>query len=203
MFPPLRSWLPWTVGLVGVLLALFVFAWRRPVPPKIDPATQHVIDSLRVTADGFRHQADSALGVVRIDTIRAAARVVTKTKVVADAAALGRLADSLARVADSAATWQRAYTVRTLERDTLQVALALADTALLFERDARGQLQLLYAQDTARRAALERVSAGLQRDIARLQQPCKLIGPLPCPSRTVTLIAGAALGLVATRALGR
>lgn len=202
-----------TVKLAGVgvlafavlVAVLFVAdSCHREPGPKIPVETQATIDSLRFTAEAFRRMADSSQRIVVYDTIRSVVIQRVAAKAVETSARLGTTADSLARLAkDSAALWERAYNVRTMEADTLRLAVAQLDTALAYERNARRTLGMVYGADTLRRITTERVNADLQTAISHLQQPCRVLGPIPCPSRSVTLVlsvtAGAAAGYFLAR----
>jgi hypothetical protein len=211
------------ISLAGLVIIFLVIAFAvkscAPAPrPKIDPKTQKSIDSLDATKPGFEKQKDSLITVVKHDTIfakaadKASAEANTRAeRSRASAVASGKRADSLAAVArahaDSALLWRNAYEQRTMQADTLTRTVAEKDSALtaehaafLHEQDARIGLGRLFGADTLRRLAIEKVNKGLEDDIKKLQQPCRIVGPIPCPSRTVVGLLSATLGAVAGRA---
>lgn len=202
-----EAWkIPALLLIIGLLAGVLTVKSCRPEAeaPKIPIETQVTIDSLRRTAEAFRRMADSSQRIIVYDTIRSV--VIEKVAIATTKAGekLGARADSIAAVArDSSALWESAYRVRTMEADTLRLAVSQLDTALAFERAARRTLGQVYGADTLRRVAIEHVNADLQDAINHLQQPCKVIGPIPCPSRSVTmvlsLVAGAAVGYIAPR----
>lgn len=173
---------------------------------KIDAKTQRSIDSLAATRPAFQRTKDSIITVVVHDTVHAAVVYRTSIATGARAEASGRIADSLGSLArlhaDSARLWRAAYESRTREVDTLKLAVVQLDSAYRYEHEARIALGTLYGADTIRRIAEERVNAGLIRDISRLQQPCKVVGFIPCPTRTVTMVV-TAVAIVGTEALVR
>jgi hypothetical protein len=209
-----------TLLAIGAIIVL-LFGRCTPTPgPKIDPKTQRSLDSLALTAQQFKMQRDSLLLHIKHDTILsityqhdAAVANQSAERSRASAVAAGKRADALAKeaaaahtAADSAAKYHAALDERTRERDTLLVAVAAKDSAYKAqvaatakEHSAFVNLSTAYGADTTRRVALERVNAGLVKDIARLQQPCKLIGLVPCPSRTVTGLISAGVGYLAGR----
>lgn len=195
-----------TIGVI--IITIFALRSCHTTPgPKIPERTQREIDSLANAKPAFEHVRDSIIRIVVHDTIRATIvdRAAERTRVVA--AQAEHRADSLATMArahtDSAILWRQAYDARTVEADTLRLAVAQKDSALRYERDARVGLSLLYGADTLRRVAVERVNADLVKAIKRLEQPCRIIGPIPCPSRTVTAIVVGSAAAVAGWEVGR
>jgi hypothetical protein len=194
---------------VIALLLLWVAAksCARPDPPLIPAHTQQTLDSLRITAPGFRARQDSVLRTVIHDTIIETQFVTRAATALGAATTSGRAADSLAILAQRSDSlslgWRRAYTARTVEADSLRVATRVLDSALMAARDARTGALLLYAADTVRRVAVERVNADLVESLRTAKQPCKFIRLLPCPTRTVTFVIGTALGAGAATALLR
>ena len=191
------------LGIAGVVAAIFavgylVKGWGGSSAPKIDPKTQHSIDSLTVTKPAFDSTQKAAAQRVAHDTIVTIIHDKASNVALAAARTAQARADSLAteasRAADSATAWHRAYDARTTEATGLRVAVAEKDSALTSERDARITLARTYGADTLRRIAIERVNRGLQDDIAKLEQPCHIVGPIGCPSRTTTGVIAALLG---------
>jgi hypothetical protein len=195
-----------TLLALGIILVLWLGRCAPTPGPKIDARTQALLDSLKATNAQYAARKDSIITLVRVDTVRAGAQDAAAERSRADAAAAGRVADSLAVAArtaataqDSATRWRAAYDARTRERDTLLVTVVRKDSAYRSERDAVTRLLTVHLDDSTRLAGTERVNAGLVKDIARLQQPCKLLGPIPCPNRTVTGLVSAGLGYLAGR----
>jgi hypothetical protein len=161
--------------------------------PKLDPKTTRTIDSLDRTAPEFRDRRDTVL-------LRAAKETVTAVRYVAASSDAERRARVSQRQADSLAAvgtvWKEAYESRTDEAVELRSTVALKDSAWRSERSSRISFQTLYAEDTLRRRATERVNASILRDVAKLERPCR-IGPLPCPDRRAVAIGSFVLGAVA------
>ena len=173
--------------------------------PKIPPATQKTIDSLIVMKPAFVHTQDSLKTVVVRDTQRAMMAEKAARLAIASAQRARSVADSFAQIArtvtDAGQSWHTAYDERTVEADNLRVAVAQKDSAYRDERDARQGLQKLYVSDTLRRVVVEKVVVDLTDAIKHLQQPCRIVGPVPCPSRTVTFVlAGIGGALVGHKA---
>lgn len=195
------------LGIVGVILGIIVLTLTLrgchvDPGPKIDPATQHSIDSLKITKPAFDSTQHAAAQAVARDTIVTVihdrASNVTLTEARTAQARADALAIEAGRATDSATAWHRAYDERTIEAGKLRTSLAEKDSALTSERSALFRLSGAYAADTLRRLAIEKVNRGLVDDIAKLNQPCRVIGPIPCPSRTIVALAsgvgGALLG---------
>lgn len=187
----------WPMAAVIVVAAVFAAAWIfrscAPEPaPKIPPALQRQLDSLAATATAFEHEKDSLSKIVRVDTVHTIIVNKQAEATKAQAVSLGAKADSLATEArkaqDDADLWEQAYKYRTEERDSLQSAYTQKSNALDSEIEARRKLTVLYVADTLRRNSFEQANAGLQTAISKLEQPCRLLGPIKCPSRTVTMV---------------
>jgi len=199
---------PTTAGLVVVIVALSVAlafsSCPRPDPEsgKIPAELEKTADSLEATRPAADDRRDSVVRVVVVDTARA-----RKAEALAKAAKLEaegsrKQADSLARLAstsaDSAALWRQAYERRTEEADQLRTANAAADSALQAERSARVNLQGLFnAAEARRRTAEEVVIPGLRQAIAQLEKPCRIVGPIPCPSRKTSAVLATAATVAA------
>lgn len=202
------------LGLSAILIGALVIGFMvkscaREPGPKIPPKVQQSIDSLKITKPTFDSVARAGAATVARDTTRAKGYKTQATRTEITARGETVLADSLAlvatraRSADSAAlSWQSAYEARTREADAWHATAVRNDSAYLAERDARTQLAALYGADTLRRIATETVNTDLQKAIAKLQVPCRIIGPIPCPSRTATFVGSVVLGAVAARAIG-
>lgn len=193
-----------TVAALGTLcVVLFVALLFKGCgggrAPLIPPATQHTLDSLRATAETAARSRDSALTVIKHDTliaVRVERRVDTLR--VRDTV-LQRRVDSLAVIAaahpDSAPLWRSAYDAARVQIDTLHAALAAADTAIVHERAARITAQDLYANTARRLTVTEQANAQLEAALKRAVPACKVLGLIPCPNRTVAFVAGGILGV--------
>ncbi len=197
--PSTVGWM--TVSATLALVLLFSTCPRPDPKEKVPAKVQKTVDSLEATRPAFDDRRDSVVRVVTIDTARAvrAERLARARRDSAEGAR--KEADSLAALArssaDSARLWHEAYDRRTAEADQLRSSNAAADSALQAERSARVNLgQLLGASELRRRQAEEVAIPGLERAIAQLEKPCRIVGPIPCPSRRVAFLAGA-LGAVA------
>lgn len=197
---------PTTAGLVAIIVALagaLVFtSCPRPDPAeKIPVEIRKASDSLKATRPEAEHRRDSVLRVVAVDTARAvrAERLARAAKDSAEG--FRKRADSTATQArlygDSAFLWRSAYENRTEEADQLRTALSSSDSALQARTAAGANLRLLWLDSEARRRKAEEVVIpGFERAIAQLEQPCRILGPIRCPSRKAVLI-GATLAMVA------
>jgi hypothetical protein len=189
----------WTLILIGAAIVLLFgidYCARRDPAPKIPPKVQRSIDSLDVTRQAFNDHRDTVI-------LRAATETVTAVRYVVASADVERRARSSARRADSLAAlgtvWHEAYDARTAQVVELDSALTLKDSAWRSERASRISYQSLYADDTLRRVAIERVNGDLRAAIGKLDRPCRVLG-ISCPSRTAVAIGGAVLGAFVARA---
>lgn len=195
------STLGWATVSGALALALVFSSCPRPDPDKVPAPVQKTVDSLEATRPAFDDRRDSTVRVVVIDTARARKAETVAKAATARAEGLRKEADSLAAQAvasaDSALLWRQAYERRTAEADQLRTANAAADSALQAERSARVRLGQLFSESELRRRQAEEVAIpGLERAIAQLEKPCRILGPIPCPSRKVSFLAGA-IGAVA------
>lgn len=200
------------LSVAGLVVVILLVAWalkscEAPDHPKIPPQDQTTLDSLKRTDSSFHRQQDSIITIIIHDTVKANAVNASAEKSKANAAVIGRQADSLAKLAevaktaaDSAREYHNAFDARTRERDTLLVTIVKKDSTLRVERAVASGWRDLYVADTARRVATEDINRRLQRDIARLDTPCRIVGPIPCPSRTVVGVVSAVAGVLAGRA---
>lgn len=204
------------LGLAGAFILVLLVAWAlrscQPTPPpKIPPKVQKSIDSLATTRPSFDSAAVAGRQEVARDTTRATGFKKQGTQAEATANFAKITADSLAASAarthasdSAAAAWKDAYDARTREAEAWHVAAVRNDSAYQAERDARVRLAGLYAADTLRRIATEKVNGELQDAIKKLQVPCTVpgtFGKVPCPSRTVVMVGSAGLGLLAGKFL--
>lgn len=197
----------WTLRGLAVIVVALVLALalkscqRSDVGVKIPPRLERTLDSLDATAATFKAARDSAARIVASDALESArlTRVARIARVESDG--FRRAADSIAVLAsaqaDSAALWREAYDARTTEATQLRVALDTTETALKAERAARANVARLWQNAEIRQRELEHVTDGLRSAITRLEKPCRIVGPIPCPSRTVSAVGGVMLGVVA------
>lgn len=168
---------------------------------KIPEKLERKLDSLAVTAPAHQDRQDSIIRVIVVDTIAARRHAAAASAAKRDAEGSRQRADELARQAsaeaDSARLWRQAYEARTEEAAGLRVSLAQTDSALAAEKSARAAALVGWRSETSRRMALEDANQGLRAAIARLEKPCRIVGPIPCPNRTVSFVAGVTLGVVA------
>lgn len=203
------------LGIVAIAAAVLGLAWMfkscQPEPaPKIPPKTQRAIDSLTMTKPSFDASQVAGRQQVARDTIRASVQKRQASQAEASANFAKLTADSLAQTAaalhsaDSAAlAWKEAYDARTREAEAWHVASIRNDSAYRAEHDARVAMTALYEADTLRRHAIEAVNLDLQKAIKKLEAPCRIVGPIPCPNRTVTMVGSVILGAVAGAAAKR
>lgn len=197
---------PTTAGLVAIIAALavalvFSSCPKDPDEGKIPKALEKTADSLEATRPAADDRRDSVTRLVVIDTARARKAETVAKAATARAEGLRKEADQLAAQAvasaDSALLWRRAYERRTEEADQLRTANAAADSALQAERSARLRVAQLFSDSEARRRTAEEVVIpGLRSAIAQLEKPCRILGPIPCPSRKAVLVI-ATVGTVA------
>lgn len=192
------------IGL-GVLLA-FQSCRDSDPGPKIPPAVERRIDSMAITKPAFDSTQAAGRAEVGKDTTAALLARVRAARVRDSALFAQRLADSLgaaaarAQTSDSAAVaWMLAYEARSEEAARLRVSNDSLESAYRSERSARLTLSVLYAKDTLRRNATEKINADLREAITRLERPCRIVGPIPCPNRTVSALLGAAAGAAAAK----
>lgn len=172
---------------------------------KIPAELERKADSLAASRPAFEERRDSVVQILVRDTLESR-RLARAAKAARDSAEGSRLrADSIAALAssqrDSAALWRAAYDARTQEAEQLRRSLDSAQAARAAELLARAELTRLWGEAERRRQlAEETVIPGLRDAIARLEKPCRLLGPIPCPSRRASALAGAAATLAAIAA---
>lgn len=172
---------------------------------KIPPALERTADSLEAGRPAFEERRDSVVRVLVRDTLESR-RLARAAQAARDSAEGSRQrADSIASLAasqrDSAALWRQAYEARSEEAGQLRRSLDSAQAAHSAELLARARLEQLWGEAERRRATAEEVVIpGLRQAIARLEKPCRLLGPIPCPSRRASALAGAAAALAAVAA---
>lgn len=195
-----RLKIKWTVPTLAIIavalaVALAVKSWPHSDPQKgkVPPQIAKTSDSLKVTRPEFGARRDSVLRVVVVDTIRAARAERAAKAAELKAEGFRKAADSIAALAraqgDSSFLWKFAYDNRTNEAEHLQFSLDSTKSALASERSARVSVEFLRGDAERRRKIAEETTIpGLERAIAALEKPCRIVGPIRCPSRTVTAV---------------
>lgn len=196
-----RKALPYAVLMVAVIALAIGYLFKscsRDPGEKIPARVTKTIDSLDRTAPGFDSSQKANITRVIHDTIQSTHFQEAARNAEGRARLAQSRADSMALVAstaaDSATAWRGAYEARTREAEELRVSVAQKDSALARERGALLHLSDAYRADTLRRIAIESVNRDLRIAIARLEVPCRIIGPLRCPSRTTTAVLSAITG---------
>lgn len=191
----------WTLPMVVIAIlgaGLAFKSCQKPTPTdNLTPPEHKTIDSLKNTQPTFAKTQDSIIHIVVVDTQHAAVSRKAEIAAKASAARAEHRADSIAAIASSMADWKSAYDARTQETVGLKLAVQHADSIAADERDARIKLSTAYGADTLRRVAIEKLNVGLVKTIGELQRPCKIVGPIPCPSRTVTAVLSGIGGAIA------
>ena len=100
---------------------------------------------------------------------------------------------------DSTAVWREVAHLAIARGDTLERALSLADAEARYERERANRAEERAENETRRRIIAEDAAAQLANVIEDMEPKCR-VGPLPCPSRTVTaLITAGATGYALAR----
>lgn len=192
--PSTVGWLVVTGALAAALVASH---WpRSEAGEKVPASIAKTADSLKVTRPAADNRRDSLVRSAAADTMRAV-RAERLAKAARDSAERFRkAADSAAALArvygDSAFLWRDAYENRTAEAGQLRTALDSAEAGNRAMTSAAASLRLAWLDaDARRRQAEEVVIPGLERAIRQLDQPCRIVGPIKCPSRRVSFVAGA------------
>lgn len=168
-------------------------------------------DSARVHAERERdsirraesHRADSLARATseRLESLAAAQREVAR-----EAARLRSMIPAPdTTVRDSLRYWRATATSALAEVGALRAAVATQDSVSLVQVGRIARLTADAQMDAARMAALERENMTLARRLA-LNPPareCRIAGLLPCPSRTSSALAGAALTLLVMQTVDR
>lgn len=198
---------PALVTIIAVLaIALGLKSCERSPEAKIPPALQKTIDSLATTAPAFVAHRDSVIRVTVQDTTAARKANARADAAIATADRLQRIADSLTDLARSNAdsvAWERALAAQRHVSDSLRLALAAKDAAYQTERLNTIRLLGVVQGDSLRINAVVDANNRLQKRISELEVPCRVLGPIPCPSRTVTFVVTAVLTTVAENAVPR
>lgn len=189
-------------ALAVILLGVAAFAiWDhlRPLPGP-SPATRQLQDSLKVTKPQYEARRDSLKATETREVAqgtKADARSHASEAVARDRAHLADSLAQLARVAssarDSARFWQAAYEEKGKALTSALTALSEAREVGERERGARLAAQTRADEAERRIEGLERLNAGLAKDLAAAQRAarCRVAGLVPCPSRTVAALLAA------------
>lgn len=197
-----RVWPLLLSAAVGAAVALLVVSfWPRPANPAIPPAVQRSLDSLTTTAERDRSVRDSLTRAVAVREAIAASATERARGREAAARLARALADPLAGEAariDSSAgvvveAWRRAYDARTLEADSLRVALREQEAAADLFRQAALDLRAELGRTAERLAHSERVNRDLAAAVERAGR-CRVLLGIPCPSRGQAFVGGLLVG---------
>jgi hypothetical protein len=202
-------------ALLGVLF-LKDCGGRRDDAPLLADSVRALSDSLARSDSAHRAREAELRRRAAIDSARAAAAESHAARLRQSARAEGVRADGLAAqaaralsLADSAVLWMRAYEARTVERDTLLVAMDSLGVALTAERASGVLLRAAADTASARVVALERSSRELRAAVAEAERrlargDCQIpVLGVRCPSRRVVFVVGVGLGLAGGIALAR
>ncbi len=193
---------PALVTVIAVLaIALGVKSCERPPEANIPPALQKTLDSIAAVAPVVAAHRDSVIKIVVRDTTKARIQAARADSVLRVADAARGIADSLAALArqraDSAALWHQAYDAERLAGDVVRRALASKDSA--YRVEATNTIRLLGQMhlDSIWANGLASANSSLVSRIRQLEAPCRVVGPIPCPTRTQTMVATAILAVAA------
>lgn len=185
-----------TIMTVAGIVTVAALSYLRPKPIAPNAANiQRTDDSLSSARDTLQ---TNLIQSARERAVSARAQIASANREAASralAAAAKRRADSLAilaRASDSTSTlWRMAYD----ERDAEVKALAADTVELRAQKDSLVQdtLRLRHDLDDVQKYVIgvERFNGTLKADLERVTE-CRIVGPIPCPSRTQTM-AGTAL----------
>jgi hypothetical protein len=155
---------------------------------------------LRMEADRWHQEADRARE--RTDSLRAARHITDALawRAIRRADSVSQVADSLTALAtahDSIVTYRDAWAAEREAAGRLKASLAMADQQIAsqqVELDAvRAEADSLRKEADLAGERIRVVTLGL--DTLRQVTRCRIAGLLPCPSRGVMFVAGAALGV--------
>lgn len=194
------------IGIVLAFAAGAVVLWRSDhQPPALPPALATRVESLTITRPLDSARIDSLRRAAAVSGQAARAAAARAATIEASAAQLQQRADSLAQIAaqrDSAAAWRVAYLARTEQADSLHAANDSLHAAI-HQLAADTLAQALHIASLERRnRSLEALNADLVRATARAGQ-CRLVGPIPCPSRGAVAVTTIVVLESARFALGK
>lgn len=196
---------PVALWAIIALLVLWPLFRSRPTP-LIDEATRAEALRLRASHDSDSLLIDSLKASAAVSATRADRAVARAQGLERVAAVSGTRADSLARSArtvDSSAigqvdsTWRLAYDARTAERDQLLAAAKIRDSADADRRAALHDVHIALDSAQSRSRALDVLNNSLLKAVEKAERGCRIIGPIRCPSRKQSAVAGSVLGLLA------
>lgn len=187
----------WIIPITAVLFLVFfgvgIFVGQSRQPAQV-PATIIIkLDSIEQTRVEHRATIDSLTAVAQrlegaAQQSAAAARASQESAI-----RLGHRADSLATVAQSASDWREAYEARTIQVSELLETVRLKDITidtlergLQIQRERADKLEM-------RNVALEDFNRQLAKQLTQPRE-CRIIGPIPCPSRELSFALGLGLG---------
>lgn len=177
-----------------------------PIPVALDSTLQHhAIASAVDTAKSNRlvRSAAAARAAQQADSVRVVALEQIAGAERSRADSLRALVSLSLTASDSAAQLQAAYEARSLEADSLLATITIQHDEIA-QATRRGDSLDVALQVTTRRAArADSVIAAAVAVVRASAAPCRVARFISCPSRTVSVLAGAVLGVVALHSLSR
>lgn len=195
-----KYWKP-ILPVALLVVASLVFAFCRPKPQPIPAPEQKSLDSLKGNQPAFdsAHVASVRAETVFVKQAAKAAHVDTISARRADS--IGRVADSLQRVAeaqhDTTSAWKAVADARSAQVVEVTVSRDSARSALASEHAARLLADTRASVTDMRLAATTDLNARLAKDVQNGGQCTWLFGTLRCPSRKEAVVGGIALGVAA------
>jgi hypothetical protein len=176
-------------AIILLALALVLARHFTGATVKVPPALTTRVDSMRITAPSYAASQESL-------TVAASAAVATAARHAARATVHRANADRSAQRADTLARdtlWRAAYEARTAE--VVQLRDAFVAESLRADREVEARVLAERRADAAelRVAALTNLNNDVYRTLQRATE-CRVIGPIPCPSRTVVAVGGVIVG---------
>lgn len=169
----------------------------------------HVADSLRQVAEAERDSVRRAESwrtdsiarstAARLDSLASAQREVAR-----EAARLrGLIPAPDSTVRDSLRYWRETASSALAEVGALRATVATQDSVYLVQVGRIARLTAEAQQDAAHIAAQDRTIASLtaRLSLTTPARECRIAGLLPCPSRTSSALAGAAITLLVMQAV--
>jgi hypothetical protein len=191
------------ITVAAMILTAILFAWIfhqcGSHPTNLQPATRHLDDSLTKTAPAFeaarRDRAAREDSLKRLSHVKEASSHAAELSGASLREIAAARADSARRhstsAADSARFYAQAYEDERAAGLETSRALAEERAAHAETKRALSVADSTIHADSARIVALRFDITNLRRDLARATD-CRLALGIPCPSRTVAFLAGAA-----------
>lgn len=197
--------LPW--ALVLVLAIVVVGRWSRGGGPAAEPAVLARVDTVLVENAEAQRVADSLAADAHEHEARAARAEARARRLEVTSTRMKGVADSFAiearHEADSASVWRLAYDARTTEAELLREERDEYRAGFIERGVALAAMTARGDTLETRLGVVEPLLHQLRSDLARAEEPCRVVWKVPCPSRTqvgvVTAVAGVLAGVAATR----